>query len=71
MKFKSMSGKAPGPPRMAAKPAGNGGSPKNGQILSGSKQAQAKHGPGDAPSPPKPKVGKGGNGMFKPPKGKY
>jgi hypothetical protein len=70
MKFKSLSGKAPGPPRMAAKPAGNGGSVKNGNVTNGGKPLP-KHGPGDAPSPPKPKVGKGGNGQFKPPKGNY
>jgi hypothetical protein len=69
MKAKTISGRAPGPPRMAGKPAGNGGSPKNGQVKAG--MSQVKHGTSDAPSPPKPKVGKGGNGQFTPPKGRY
>jgi hypothetical protein len=72
MAFKTMSGKAPGPgARMAAKPAGDGGSPKQGQVLATPTGTLPKHGPGSASGPPQAKVGKGSGGLFKHPKGNY
>lgn len=72
MAFKTINGTAPGPgARMATKPAGKGGTAKQGQIMSGSKESQIKRDGSSVPAPPKPKVGKGGNGQFTHPKGNY